>query len=340
MNIAHLLPYASRFPALKHNGRVEWVIRLAKIQAAKGHTVSVYCAPGSGEGIPELQWRSTEHVFTDHIVNNLALMKEALQNSEHDIYHSHYDFAHYFVADSTEKPIVVTQHWFPDEHMAAASRYSTKANVHTVSVTKHMQQENGRLGIPTADMIYHGIELSKFAYSAEEREDRLVYIGRIAPHKGVREAVEIAKRSGEKLDIIGKIETKDEAYWQEILPSVDGDQIRYLGPKSSDEVAEAFSRAKAFIFPTQHSEAFGLVTVEAQACGTPVIIYNIGASSELVQDGVTGFVVENEDEFVAAIKKIPSIRHEDCRKFAEGFGLDTMVKNYEELYQKLVASDN
>lgn len=335
MNIAHLLPYSSRFPVATHNGRVEWAIRLARIQAAKGHTVTIYCAPGSGEGVTELQWRSTSHDFEKSGVNNIALIKEALQATEHDIFHSHYDYAHYLVADATMKPIIATQHWFPNDHIASAGRYNTAKNVFAVPVTEHMRRENERLGMQITETIYHGTDLSKFTYADGPREDRLVFVGRIAPHKGVREAVAIAKQAGEKLDIIGKINEKDEAYWQEILPHVDGEQIRYLGPKKVDEVVTALGRAKAFIFPTQQAEAFGQVTVEAQACGTPVIIYDLGASNELVKDGVTGFVVNTQDAFVTAIAKLPSIDHVDCRAFAEQFDLNTMVEKYEQLYQNL-----
>lgn len=336
MNIAHLLPYASRFPAAKHNGRVEWAIRLAKIQASRGHTVSVYCAPGSGESVPELHWCSTLQPLDNPTANNTALIEKALQNPEHDIFHSHFDSAHYPLADLTSKPIVVTQHWFPNEDIAKAAHDRASDNVYTVPVTKLMQQEDERLSIPATEMIYHGIDLTKFSYSEEPRNDRLVFVGRIAPHKGVREAVAIAKQAGAKLDIIGKVEAKDEAYWQEILPFVDGEQIRYLGAKNLDEVAEFFSHAKAFIFPSQKAEAFGQVTIEAQACGAPVIIYDIGASSELVQDGVTGFVVTNEEDFVKAIKKLPAINRKNCRTFAETFDVGTMIEKYERLYERVL----
>lgn len=336
MNIAHLLPYSAKFPTSTHHGRYDWALRIAKAQAAKGHTVTMYCAPGSGEGIPELQWQSSPHNFGDKMTNNIATIKEALQHPEHDIFHSHLDFAHYFVGDATDKPIVVTQHWFPKEMFGQAAHFNTKGNVQAVAVTNRMREEDARLGIPVAETIYHGIDLDQFSFSTAPHGDRLVFVGRIAPHKGTHIAVQAAKLAGAKLDIIGKVNAQDEDYWKSILPAIDGEQIRYLGPKPHDEIPAIFASAKAFLFPSQQIESFGQTTVEAQACGTPVVISNIGASDELVQDGRSGFLANTIDEFVEAIGKIDQIDPADCRKSAERFNLVTMFARYEALYNRLV----
>ncbi|HZP55240.1 MAG TPA: glycosyltransferase, partial [Candidatus Saccharimonadales bacterium] len=150
------------------------------------------------------------------------------------------------------------------------------------------------------------------------------------------EAVEIARAANEGLDIIGKVNNVDQSYWQKTLPYVDGNRISYLGPKPQAEVARHLAKAKAFIFPSQSREAFGQVTVEAQACGTPVIISDIGASKELVEDGKSGFVVGSQEEFIGAVKNISRIDRRYCRKFAENFDINKMVEEYNNLYEKLV----
>ena len=336
MNIAHLLPYSAQFPLVKHNGRYEWVLRLAQAQARTGNTVSIYCAPGSSDPSSQIAWRTAPHDFRDKSLNNISLIQTALQNS-HDIYHSHFDYIHYFLADTTNKPFIYTQHWFPNQNFAHAAEYNKTQNVLAIPVTQLMHAENKKLGLPTSDTIYHGIDLDQFQLNTAPRQNRLIFIGRIAPHKGVHLAVQAALDAGAQLDIVGKIQPQDEAYWQTILPHVDGQQIRYLGPRPHSDIPALFAQAKALIFPSQASESFGLVTVEAQACGTPVIISDIGASSELVVHGKTGYICKTPDDYQAAIGKVHTLSPADCRTNAERFSLDAMVKSYENLYTKLAS---
>lgn len=160
MKIAHLLPYTARFPLSKHNGRYEWALKLAKIQATDGHQVTIYSSSSSsGEG--NIKWRSSEHNFANKHLNNIALIKTALQQN-YDIYHSHFDFLHYFLADLTDKPMVATQHWFPDQKMGDAAKYNANQNVYAVPPTELMHREDKQLGIPGLGTIHHGIDLNLF----------------------------------------------------------------------------------------------------------------------------------------------------------------------------------
>ena len=337
MNIAHLLPDAATFPLTKHNGRYEWVLRLARLQIEEGHTVTIYAGAGSQDTTePNIIWRSLSTKPGDKTLNNIALIKSAFANNEHDVYHSHFDHLHYGVADATTKPVVFTQHWFPNSTVAEASFRTKNENVFAVPVTDYMLAMNRTLGIRSVDKIYHGIDLVTFKPSDAPKSDRFIFVGRIAPHKGVREVITLAKKAGVALDIIGKINATDEAYWRTCLPDVDGEQIKYHGALAQKEVATALASAKAFLFSSQTLEAFGQVTIEAQACGTPVIINDTGASSELVIDGETGFVVGTDSEFINAIAQIGSINPEDCRAHAEKFDVHTMTRQYTALYRSLI----
>lgn len=338
INIAHLLPYSAAFPLKKHNGRYEWALRLAALQAAKGHKVTIYSAPESGNGPPAVHWRSHGKSFKDATTNNIANLKAAFQDQQHDIYHSHFDYLHYFVADTTTKPVVCTQHWFPDEDFARAARFNSSRNVTSVPPTAYMAEKLRELGMQAAKTIYHGIDLELFKPTDSAKSNRFIFVGRIAPHKGVGEAVQIAKAAHINLDIVGKVNQIDQPYWQTILPHVDGEKIRYLGPKNQKEVAALMASAKAMIFPAQIIESFGQTTIEAQACGTPVIIQDIGASGELVQPEKTGFLVTSQAEYLEAIQKIDRLNPDDCRSFAETFDQHTMAASYEELYMKLLIS--
>src|SRR5690606_31210385 len=133
-----------------------------------------------------------------------------------------------------------------------------------------------------------------------------------------------------------KINNSDMDYWKEIEPLVDGVQIRYLGTKSRAELRSFYANAKALLFPSPINEAFGQVTIETQACGTPVITSSTGTSKELVDDGLTGFTCTAEEDYISAIYQIDSIDSAACRKKAENYDLKRMVNQYEELYKNLL----
>lgn len=335
MRIAHLLPASATFPLTKHNGRYEWALRLAEQQVKAGHDVTIFAGNTTGE--EGITWCTVEKIDEDKRQRNLKLLNLALADDSFDIYHSHFDNLHYFAADQTLKPVIATQHWFPHQEIADAVAANTHHNVIAVPLTHTMQDEDTRLGIPKSSFICHGIDLSLFTYS-EAHNDRLLFVGRIHPNKGVEEAVHYALKTNSTLDIIGKINPTEHEYWKRIEPYVDNEQIRYLGPKSHEEVADAYRNAKAVIFPSTHIEAFGQVTVEAQACGTPVIISDVGASSELVKHGTTGFVCHNEADFMTAIRSIDTISRQGCRHYAEKFDLHTMVDSYTKLYEQAIRS--
>ncbi len=337
MNIAHLLPYSAHFPLSKHNGRYQWALSLARLQIAEGHTVTIFAAPGSEDPESPTIWKSTPDL-NDKLLNNKALLRTAFEDNTYDIYHSHFDYLHYQLADLTDRPIVFTQHWFPDKTVAQAVRDNTTHNVIAVPPTFYMQAENERLSIPSAKAIHHGIDLNLFQPQENQTpSNRLLFVGRITPNKGVLEAIQITLAAQESLDIVGKVSDPDRAYWEQLAKFIDGRQICYLGPKRQEEVAKLMANARALIFPSSKPEAFGQVTIEAQACGTPVIISNIGASSELVDNGKSGFVVESENDYKEALQKLHSIDRKYCRTFAEQFDLKRMVKQYDELYRRLLS---
>ncbi len=335
MKIAHLLPTSAKLPLVKHNGRYEWVFRLAKLQSEAGHDVTIFAGGNSGE--QGITWRTVDTNDENKRQKNLALLNLAFEDDSFDICHSHFDNLHYFAADKTEKPVIATQHWFPHQEIADAVSANTRHNVVAVPLTQFMQREDTKLGIPKSAYIHHGIDLSLFSYN-DTRNDRLLFVGRIHPNKGVGKAVQYALQTNSNLDIIGKINATEQEYWSEIEPYVDGERIRYLGPKHLEEVAAAYKTAKAVIFPSTHAEAFGQVTIEAQACGTPVIISDVGASSELVQHGVTGFVCHSDEDFIAAIHAVDTLDRRACRSYAEQFDIHAMVRAYTSLYEQSIRS--
>lgn len=336
MKIAHLLPYSARFPLIKHNGRYEWALRLARKQAADGHQVNFYAGPGSKDD-SSIIWRSIDSVSSDRQKNNLKLISTAFEDS-HDIYHTHFDYLHYLLADRTEKPIVYTQHWFPNHQIAKAAQKNLTQNVTAVPSSDFMARKDDNLNIKHEEIIRQGIDLKLFRPTGEPVSERLIFVGRIAPWKGVLEAVLICRASSQALDMVGKLNTSEQAYWKKIEPFIDRERIRYLGPKKQAEIAKLLPRAKAFIFPSQAPEAAPQAPIEAQACGTPVLISDVGASSEWIEPGITGFIAGSQEEFIEAIKNIEKLDRNECRKFAEQFGFEDMATKYETLYERLVGA--
>lgn len=329
MKIAHVIPYSITFPLSKPDGRYTWVLQLAHLQAGQGHDVTIYSNPKSL--VDGVVCASITDVTNDKTANNFSLFRHAL-SKDHDIYHSHFDDLHYQLAHLTKKPIVFTQHWWPNEAVLEQSQKNIP-NVWAVPPTEYMYDFDVQAGIHAQGFIHHGIDLNIFQRPAETiKTERVLYVGRISPEKDIPRLLSIIKKAGANLDIIGKITDKNQAYWQSIQYLIDGERICYLGIKTQAELIPYYARAKAFLFPANIHEAFGLVAIEAQACGTPVIMKRGGSRGELVANGKTGFLCESDDEFVQAISKTGDLSPQDCVNFAAQFDIKDMAHRYEQLY--------
>lgn len=335
MKIAHIIPYSVTFPLKSHNGRYEWVRQLALLQIKQGHEVVIYGNPTSySEG---LTFAGIPASFNDRLQNNLETFRHAFAQ-DIEIFHSHFDSLHYEVAHETTKPVVFTQHWWPNDQLLATASRSTYSNVWAVPPTKYMHSFDKNSGIQTKGHIYHGIDLSLFKPAAVAKNDRLLFVGRISPEKNLHIAIDIARKAGAKLDIVGKVAPKNEEYWKNLQQLVDGEAIRYLGPMNTTDLINAYSCALGVLSPFEATEPFGLVAIEAQACGAPIIMTRGGSRGELLDEGKTGFLCETEDEFVSTIYQLPNITGGDCVNFAKKFDINTMARNYTLLYEDLLTN--
>jgi glycosyltransferase involved in cell wall biosynthesis len=171
------------------------------------------------------------------------------------------------------------------------------------------------------------VDIEKYAFSPNSG-DYLLMMGTIGRHKNQAEAIAVAKELGMKLILAGKI--RDQDYFEEIKKDIDGEKIKWLGEIGFEEKLKLYQDAKAFLFPIQWEEPFGLVLIESMACGTPVVAFNHGAISEVVRDGLTGYVVENHIQMVDAVRKIDAINRTSCRKHVEeNFTIEKMIDSYE-----------
>lgn len=183
--------------------------------------------------------------------------------------------------------------------------------------------------------VYNGIRLQDFPFEPA-KDDYLLFAGRLSPEKGPAEAVTIAKRAGRRLLIAGMIEPQYQDYFNAaVKPHVDGKQVEYLGLLSQKDLAPYYRKAAAVLFPIKWCEPFGLVAVEAQASGTPLIATRFGALPEIIVDGRTGFVIDTLDQAVAAVERLNTLSPQACRRNAETrFTAAAMAKGYEAVYKR------
>lgn len=186
--------------------------------------------------------------------------------------------------------------------------------------------------------IYHGLDLATIPYTTTPGS-YFLYVGRIFPSKGLDLAIQAARQLNEKLIIIGPVYSTDTAYWETKVKPYLSDTIVYVGHKNREEIYQYYANAKALLFPIQWEEPFGLVMIEAMACGTPVIGMRRGSVPEVVVDGTTGFVVNTSDEMVTAMTQIDRIDRQACRDHVEHhFSIDAMTDEYEKAYSSLITS--
>lgn len=245
-----------------------------------------------------------------------------------------------FVRNYPNVPVAYIMHDPITALQARTLKMYTTPNQHVISISD--KQRETAPDLPYLATVYNGINTDYFTPTRDKKGDYLLFLGSILPRKGTREAVEVARKSGERLVIAGPTYPDNRAYFAEFVePFIDNDQIRYLGHVPHDQTAPLFQNAKAFLMPIQWEEPFGLTMAEALACGTPVIAINRGSVPEIIEDGKTGFIVSSVDEMVDAVKKIHTIDPKVCRKTTETrFSVDAMVDAYEQACMRLITSPN
>ena len=225
--------------------------------------------------------------------------------------------------------MVTTIHGFSSPRILPAfERYNDRQ--HYVSISDADRAPS----LTYAATIHHGIEVEKFPFDPEGGDD-LLFFGRIHPDKGAGEAIRAARAVGRKLVMCGLVQ--DEGYHQrEVEPFIDGQTVEYRGVIGGDERLRALGQAKGLLHLIGFDEPFGLSVVEAMACGTPVIAYRRGSMPELIDHGVTGFLVDSFEEAVAAIDRLGEIDRQACRRAVEErFTVDRMADEYLALYRRI-----
>jgi glycosyltransferase involved in cell wall biosynthesis len=256
-------------------------------------------------------------------------ISEAFEHAaEFDLIHSHYDFMPLSYTRLIKTPVLTTIHGFSSAKIMPI--YQKYRDGYFVSVS----DSDRATGLNYLATVYNGIDLS--LYPLQERGgDDLIFLGRIHPDKGVHLAIEVARLSGMRLIIAGIIQEK--AYFREqVQPHVDGQNILYIGPVGVTGKNTLFARARALLHLNTIPERFGLVLVEANAAGVPVIAMDLGSCREVIKDGQTGFLVDSVTEAVRAVGRISEIDRSACRsRVRQYFSIETMVDGYERVYSTI-----
>ena len=249
---------------------------------------------------------------------------------EFDLIHNQADFPAHAFSRLVDTPMVTTIHGFSSERILPMYE-PYQDRVHYVAISDADRHPRLRY----AATIHHGIPIDEFPFDPVGGDD-LLFFGRIHPDKGAAEAIEVARACGRGLVMAGIVQ--DQGYWErEVEPQFDGETIVYRGPVGGKDRTAALGRASALLHLINFDEPFGLSVVEAMACGTPVIAIRRGSMAELIEDGVTGFLVDDAEQAVEAVKRLDQIDRAACRRAAaERFSVDRMADDYLALYRSIL----
>lgn len=334
MKIAVLSPIAWRTPP-RHYGPWESVAsNMTEELVRRGYDVTLY-ATGDSQTAGKLKSVCPRGYEEDpdiipkvwECLHITALFEEA---DQYDIIHNHFDFLPLTYSGLTSTPIVSTIHGFSSPGILPVyKKYND--NIFYVSISDADRSP----GLDYISTVYHGLELELFSFQSEP-EDYLLFLGRMHPDKGVKEAIEIAKRSGRRLILAGIIQDPD-YYSKYVEPQLEPGSIEYIGSVGPGERNRLLGNAAAMLHPIQFDEPFGLSVTESMACGTPVIAFNRGSMAELIKNGQNGFLVTDTDEAVQSVRELETIRRRDCRMYIEKyFTVERMVDDYVDVYDNIL----
>lgn len=339
MRIAIASPLFESLPPHLYGGTERVVSSLTEELVRRGHQVTLFA---SGDSVTrarlapvtrEALW--PEHEALDHLPFHLLELGCIFERAdEFDLIHSHLEYFSLPFTRLVRTPCVLTMHGRLDllEFQPIFSAYPG-ANLVSIS-------DSQRRPLPRSNWlatVYNGIEVADFTFR-KEPGGYLAFLGRMAPEKGLKEAIRIARGAGMPLKIAARISQQEEAYFHaHIEPLLDPPTIEYVGEVNLQEKNEFLGRAYALLFPIDWPEPFGLVMVEAMACGTPVIGRRIGATPEVVADGTTGFLCDSTDEMILACGRVLELERAACRRrVARRFSVETMAEGYEAVYHSLL----
>jgi glycosyltransferase involved in cell wall biosynthesis len=343
LRIAQITSVSIAVPPSTHGGTERMVYQLTEGLVRRGHAVELFASGDSRVSCPVRSVTPTALLDRPDWSTYLEREYEAMnafqlfrQAERFDLIHGHWPCLAPYFSPFTQTPMILTYHYISPESL----EFYETSFPHCRGVFVSHTQAIG-LDRPHGRVIHNAVRGEDIPYG-NGAEDRLIIVARMVPRKGVAEAIRIARHAGKPLLVIAPVMhnlAESPVYFRDVVaPLIDGKEVRYIPALSNDLALREVGRSRAFLFPLQWEEPFGLAVLEAMATGTPVITYRRGGMLELVEDGVTGFLVDNEDEMLAAIREVGKIDRQRCReRTLARFSVERMVKAYEQFYYEILA---
>jgi len=339
MRIAQIAPLFEAVPPKLYGGTERVVSNLTEELVAMGHDVTLFA---SGDSVTsarlEAVWPQAirlDPTVKDWIAAYMRMLELIYRRAgEFDVLHFHIDYFPFSLFKRQRTPFVTTLHGRLDLP-EFAQVYNLFPDVPLISIS-----DNQRLPLPRVGWmrtVLHGLP-EKLLTPRPVKQDYLAFLGRISPEKGIDKAIRIAAAAGMKLKVAAKVDRADQDYYdREIQPLLGAGHVEFIGEINDAQKPDFLSGAHALLFPIDWPEPFGLVMIEAMACGTPVVAFNRGSVPEVMDDGISGFIVEDEAAAIAAIGRLGELDRARVRQqFERRFTARRMAEDYVEAYEMLI----
>ncbi len=342
MRIAQVAPLYESVPPQGYGGTERIVSYLTEELVALGHDVTLYAAGDSQTKAKLVSACPRSLRLAEGCIDSLAhhftmLAMIADEFERYDVIHFHIDYLHFLSSRLLGLRTVTTLHGrldIPDLQPI----YERFHDMPVISIS-----DSQRKPLPNADWaatVKHGLPVDLLPFTPQA-SDYFAFVGRISPEKRVDRAIEIATALGTKLKIAAKVDNADRAYFErEIEPLLNNPLVEFVGEISETEKADFMGKARALLFPIDWPEPFGLVMIEAMACGTPVIATRCGSVPEVMKDGVTGFIVDDVPQAIEAARRVGELDREKVRGYFEHcFSAGRMARDYVKVYERIIGDE-
>lgn len=339
MRIAQVAPLFESVPPKHYGGTERIVSYLTEELVRAGHDVTLFA---SGDSVTQARLiagsaRSLrlDRRCIDHLAHHVVMLDRLFQRArEFDVIHFHLDYLHFPFVSRCSVPHITTLHGrldIPD----LAPLYEQFRDIPVISISD--AQREPLPWVNWRGTIYHGLPEDLFHFRPNPG-NYLAFLGRIAPEKRVDRAIEIAKRTGMLLKIAAKVDKADKRYFKRVIePLLDDSFVEWVGEITDEQKEDFLGNAYALLFPIDWPEPFGLVMIEAMACGTPVIAYDDGSVPEVLEEGRTGFIVTKLQDATEAVDRVASLSRARCRRvFEKRFTSTRMARDYVKAYRSIV----
>lgn len=338
MKIAQVAPLHESVPPHRYGGTERVVSYLTEELVRQGHDVTLFASGDSSTRarlVPGCR-RSLrlDSGCVDPLAHHVLMLERVFQRAESfDVVHFHVDYLHFPFVRRRPIPHVATLHGrldLPELHPL----FEEYREMPVVSIS-----QSQRAPLPSLNWqanVHHGLPAGRYRFHPQ-RGEYLAFLGRISPEKRVDRAIAIAQRARLPLRIAAKVDRADREYFENVIePLLDSPGVEFIGEIGDEEKSDFLGNARALLFPIDWPEPFGLVMIEAMACGTPVIAYRNGSVPEIIEHGETGFVVERREDAVAAVRQAGALSRARCREvFEQRFTAQRMAGDYLRLYERL-----